>query len=403
MNTYKYRARPADGGKAVNGVVEAYSEFEAVAQIKARSLVVEKITEVSEKGSRINLNESLWVSDKVLALTASQFSILIRAGLPMSRVVQLIADQTTDTLMKRILNNCAADVAAGFSLAQSLEKNGEKLPVTFIETVRAGEAAGSLESCFERLTEYYEKSGKVKSKVKSALTYPIILIIIAVVVVAIVMVVMVPSMLSMYASNDAELPLPTRMLVSISDFFVAYWPILLIFLLAAIISYKFYGKTPNGARTLGRLKMKLPIIGNISRMNAASQFANTLNILLTAGLPINQVMSIIAKVMDNPAVGKSLEESILGLEAGQRLGRVLEGNEYLPAMLVEMVGIGEESGSLEETMRTIGVYYDEEANTAAGKALGMLEPMITVVMGILVGFIVIAIYAPMFTMNTMMG
>ena len=273
MNTYKYRARPAEGGKPVNGVIEAYSEFEAVAQIKARSLVVEKITEVAEKGSRINLNESLWVSDKVLSLTASQFAILLRAGLPMSRVVQLIADQATDTLMKRILNNCAADVAAGFSLAQSLEKNGEKVPATFIETVRAGEASGSLETCFSRLTEYYEKSSKVKRKVRSALTYPIALIIIAVVVVAIVMTVMVPSMLQMYSSSGTELPLPTKMLMAISDFFVAYWPILLVFLLAAIVTYKIYSNTPNGSLRVGRLKMKMPVMGNISRMNSASQFA----------------------------------------------------------------------------------------------------------------------------------
>lgn len=400
MNTYKYKATPIGGGKSVTGVIEAYSEYEAVAQIKAQSLVVDKIAEMTEKqGVHIDLNEPLWVSDKVLSLTASQFAIMLRAGLPMGKVVRLIAEQSSDKLMKKILTACAEDVAAGYSLAQSLEKNGKKIPTAFIETVRAGEESGALETCFTRLKTYYEKSNRVKRKVRSALTYPIILLIIAVVVVGIVMVVLVPTMIGMFENMGTELPLITRMLIAISNFFAKDWPYLIAGLAALIIGYKLYRKTPGGALTMGRVSLKIPVIGNIGTMNAASQFANTLSVLLSAGLPITQVISIIARIMDNAAIAKSIDETVVELESGKRLGKALENNPYLPPMLIEMVSVGEETGALEETMDTIGAYYDEEAEAASAKALGLLEPMMTIFLGVLVGFIVIAIYVPMFTMQ----
>ena len=404
MNTYKDKARPIAGGKSVSGVIQAYSEYEAVAQIKQQSLVVEKITEMTEKqGVHVDLNEPLWVSEKVLALTASQFAIMLRAGLPMSRIVELIAEQTSDKLMKKILTACAADVAAGYSLAQSLEKNGKKIPVTFIETIRAGEESGALETCFARLKTYYEKSNRIKRKVKGALTYPVILLIMSFVVVGIVMVVLVPTMTSMFEGMGMDLPLPTQILLGLSHFFTDWWPFLVVGLGALIIGYKMYRKTPAGALNIGKLSLKIPVIGNIGRMNAASQFANTLCVLLSAGLPVTNVISIIARIMDNAAIAKTIDEAVVELESGKRLGRTLEGNPYLPPMLVEMVTVGEETGALEETMDTIGSYYDEEAENASEKAVGLLEPMMTFFLGVLVGFIVIAIYDPMFSMETSIG
>ncbi len=404
MNTYKYRARGLDSGKSVSGVIQAYSEYEAVAQIKAQDMVVEKITLMTEKqGVHVDLNEPLWVSDKVLSLTASQFAIMLRAGLPMGKVVQLIADQTSDKLMKKILTACAADVSAGYSLAQSLEKNGKKIPAAFIETVRAGEESGALEVCFARLKDYYDKAHKIKRKVKSALTYPVILIILAVVVVGIVMVALVPGMLDMFSNAGEALPLPTRILMVVSDFFVAWWPVLLGALAAIAIGVKVYGKTPNGALNMAKMKLKVPVIKNISVMNAASQFANTLCVLLTAGLPITRVVSITSRVMDNVAVGKTLDQAVTQLEEGRRLASAMRGNPYLPPMLLEMVAVGEETGALEATMATIGAYYDDEAAAASEKALGMLEPMITIFLGVFIGFIVLAIYMPMFSMETMIG
>lgn len=398
MTTYKYKARTADG-VAVSGVVEAYSEFDAVEQIKRTCPIVEKISEVktSEK-QHIDINEPLWVADKTLSVTASQFSIMLRAGIPIGRVVELIAAQSSDKLMKRILTQCSEDVNAGYSLAHSLQKNGKKIPVAFIETVRAGEESGTLETCFDRLTVYYEKAHKVKQKVRSALTYPIFLILLAVVVIGIVMVKLVPTMLELFGNMGQDLPLPTRILMAVSDFFVNYWPFLLVGLMIIIIAYKLYAKTPGGEMNLAKLKLKIPIIGKIGIMNGASQFSNTLSTLLTAGLPMARVLSITSKVMDNKAIGESVEKLVVEIESGKGLGDVIKQNEYLPDMCKEMTAVGEESGSLEETMGTIGTYYDEEAMQASSKALAMLEPIMTVGLGLFIGFIVIAIYMPMFQM-----
>lgn len=400
MTTYKYRARTPDG-VAVTGVVEAYSEFNAVEQIKLTCPIVEKITEVKASDRpHIDLNEPLWVENKVLALTASQFSIMLRAGIQIGRVVELIAGQTADKLMKRILTNCAEDVNAGYSLAASLERHGKKIPTAFIETVRAGEESGTLEVCFDRLKIYYEKAHRVKKKVRSALFYPAFLIVLTVFVVTVVMAILVPVMLSYFSSNGQELPWITRCLIAMSDFFVDYWPHVIIGLTSVIIIYKLYGKTPTGEIELAKAKLKIPVIGKIATMNAASQFANTVSTLLAAGLPATKVITITARVLDNRAIGVSLEKSVVELESGRSLGAVLKTNKYLPDMLVEMVSVGEESGALEETMDTIGTYYDEEAVSASDKALAMLEPMLTVIMGGMVAFILLAIYLPMFNMSS---
>ena len=398
MNAYRYKALSRDG-KNVRGVINAYDEFEAVAQIKQECDIVLEIKEVApSKREPININEPLWVSDKILSLTASQFAILLRAGLPTSRTVEIIAGQTSDKLMKRILKQVAEDVAAGYGLAQSLENRGKKIPLTFIETVRAGESSGTLEQSFDRLAKYYDKSHKLQSKVRGAMTYPAILAVLAVIVIIIVVNVCVPVVAGVITSSGGTLPLPTRMLLGAYDFCNKWWPVMLGLLAALLIAFHFYKKTEKGRMKLAKLLLRLPVLGNINRMNVASQFANTMTTLLSAGLPTTQALSITGKVMDNYAAGTSVASSAVGIEEGKRLGDVLKESPYLPELLVEMTGVGEESGSLEETLFTIGSYYDSEVEQATTKALGMLEPAITVIMGLVIGFIVIAMYLPMFTM-----
>ena len=403
MTTYKYRAQSADGS-SVAGVIEAYDEYEAIAQLRRSYPIVEDLVPLKGRARiNIDLNEPLWVEDKTLSLTASQFAIMLRAGLPMTRVVELIANQTSDRLMKRILNACSADVNAGYSLARSLEKNGEKIPAVFIESVRAGEESGTLEQSFESLKIYYEKSHRIREKVKSALTYPVIVVILAFVVVAIVMVVLVPRMTEMFESMGSELPLPTRILIGISNFFQHGWPFLLIGVAVLGIAGFAYGRTDAGRLNYSKIRLRLPVLGRIARMNTAAQVANTMATLLGAGLPINRVVDIIARVLDMRSVAEDLDRCVPQLESGTALGVALEDVPDLPEMLVEMAKVGEESGSLENTMRTIGEFYDEEALRSSDRALAMLEPMITIILGVFVAFIVIAIYIPMFTMYQGIG
>ena len=403
MTNYSYKALSADG-ETVKGVIEAVDEFEAVNKIKEKHGVVLKIEETKSTGKtgKIDLNEPLAADEKALSLTASQFAILLNAGLSASRTIEIISQQTTDKYLKRIFTEASADVAAGYSMSQSIEQHGKKIPATFIETMRAGEESGNLESSFDRLSKYYEKSYKLKAKVRSAMTYPAFLAVLAVIVIAVVVNVTVPVVAEVIYSAGGDLPAPTKILMSIYNFFRNSWPVILALIIAIVVAVKMYKKTEDGELNFARLSMKLPILGNINLMNAASQFANTMTTLLTSGLPITRAMTITGRVVDNCALGKSLAQAVTGLEEGKRLGDVLKNNEFLPDLLVEMATVGEESGSLEETLTTIGAYYDSEVEQATAKALGMLEPIITIVMGIVIGFIVIALYMPMFTMYNSM-
>lgn len=398
MTTYKYRAKASDGS-TVNGVIEAYDEYEAIDQIRQTYPVVEKIAPVKkERRINIDLNEPLWVSDKTLALTANQFQIMLKAGLSMSRTIELIAEQTTDKLMRRILRASAADVSAGYSLANSLEKNGKKIPAVFIETVRAGEDSGTLEQSFASLETYYNRSYKTKKKVRSALTYPIFVVLIAIVVVAIVMVVLVPRMTDTLQSIGTELPLITKILIAISNFFANYWYWLLIVVGVVGVALFAFGRTDRGKLVYSKIRMKMPVIGRVARFNTAAQVANTLATLLAAGLPITKCVDIVSRILDQRCAGEELNKAVAKLENGMSLGEALQGSKYLPDMLIEMVTVGEASGSLEETLRTIGLYYTDEATSASDAALAKLEPTITIILGLFVGFIVIAIYIPMFNM-----
>lgn len=402
MTTYKYKARNA-GGAPVSGVVEAYDEYEAMELVRRSCPIVEDLTPVKQK-RRINmdLNEPLWVEDKSLALVAGQFSILLRAGLPMSRVVELIADQTTDKLMKKILTACAADVASGHFLSRSLEKNGRKIPTVFIESVRSGEESGTLEESFDSLKTYYERAHKVKSKVRGALTYPIVLLLLSAVVIGIVMVMLVPRLTNLLAATGGEMPGAAKALIAASSFFQNYWALMLIVLAAAGFGAVAWNRTEEGKIKISSIRMRLPVLGRVAKMNTAAQLANTMSTLLGSGLPVTRVTGIVSRVLDMRCVGVELEKGVAKLETGRTLAEVLSDVKNLPEMLVEMTRVGEESGSLEMTLKTIGEFYDAETQRVSELAIKMLEPAITIIMGVVIGFIVIAMYSAVFamTMNT---
>lgn len=402
MNTYKYRAQASDG-KSYTGVVEAYDEYAAIEQLRRSYPVIEQLSPVREKRAHIDLNEPLSISDRTLSLVSSQFAIMLRAGLPMNRVVELVAGQTSDRLMKRILNECASDVAAGYSFARSLEKHAAKVPAVFIETVRAGEESGTLEHSFERLQAYYDRSHKMRAKVRSALTYPIIVILLAIVAVTVVMVVLVPQMVESFATLGAELPLPTRILIAISGFLGRFWPLLLALCAVIGIALYMYGRTESGKLLYSRVRLRMPVLGKIAKMNTAAQVANTMSTLIGAGLPINRAVEIVSRILDSRSVAADMERCVPRLESGSTLMESLKDVPDLPDMLIEMTGVGEESGSLEDTLDTVGTFYEEEAMRTSDQALAMIEPMITIILGVFVGFIVIAVYMPMFTMYSGFG
>ena len=406
MATYKYSALSQDG-KKVNGVVEGFDELDAVARIKERYSIVLQISEVQEKGKGSSLL-SLEIggnklNDKAFTLMCSQFAVILKAGVPIRRTVELIAEKMTDKPLKRILENVAKDVEAGRSLSTSFAERGRKLlPVTFLESIRAGEEAGSLDAAFGSAAEHYTRQSKMKGKVRGALIYPVFVLIVAIIVVIVLMVKVVPTFTAMFDSYDAELPLPTQMLIAMSGFFQKYWLVILGVGAALGLFYKLYGNTESGRLNLARLQLKLPVLGNIGVLNAASQFANTMAMMLQAGLPMTKAVTVTSRVLTNYHVSQAVGKISARLEEGHTLGASLREANCLPEILVDMTAVGEESGELEQTLTMTAAYYDAELEQATADALAKLEPTILVFLAAFAGFIVIAIYMAMFGMYAAM-
>ena len=406
MPTYKYTAVTRDG-KKVNGVIDGFNQMDAVAKIKESYSIVTQVSEVGEKSKAASLL-SLEIggnklNDKAFTLMCSQFSVILRAGIPITRTVELIADKMTDKPLKRILEQVAKDVNAGRSLSSSFaERGGKMLPITFLETIHAGEEAGSLDTAFDSVSRHYAKQTKMKGKVRGALIYPAFVLFIAVVVVIVLMVKVVPTFTAIFDSYDAELPFVTQLLIAISTFFRDNILLLVGIAAVLIIAYKLYGNTENGRMNLAKLQLKLPVLGNIANLNGASQFANTMSMMLGAGLPMTKAVAITSRVLDNYFISTEVGKITARLEEGHTLGHSLREADCLPDIMVDMAAVGEESGELESTLGMTAAYYDDELEQATADALAKLEPTVLVFLAVVAGFIVIAIYMAMFSMYAVM-
>ena len=401
MTTYRYKGTSSSGAP-IEGVVEAFDQQDAVVKARENCRVLISVEPVS--GGKMNdiLNADLGVllsggkiKPKALTLLCSQLAIELRAGLPLVSSLKLVAENEPDKQLKKILDEVADDVHAGNGLADSFAQRGPGLPRTFIETIRAGEESGKLDETFERLQKYYENADAVASKVASALVYPIMLISVAVIVIGIIMVFAVPVFAQSFGDN---LPLPTKMLVAMSNFMVNNWMLLLALCAAAALGIILYGKTDSGSHLYARLALTFPGINLINKMNAASQVAATLSTMMAAGLPMVQATKITANTADNLLIREDIEKAAKGVIEGNRLADGLKESKWFPSLLLEMITVGEETGKLEETLNVVSGYYAKEVDVAVKKALDILNPCITVVLALIVVFILLSVYLPLFSM-----
>ncbi|MFQ7482548.1 MAG: type II secretion system F family protein [Ruminococcus sp.] len=404
MATYKYTAISKDGVK-VSGVVEGFNEFDAVDRIKQDCDIVLKLTEVEEKkpgllsmeigGNRLNA--------KAFSLMCAQFSIILQSGIPIGRTVRLIGDKMTDKKLKGILKKVAEDVEAGRSVAASFQERGGKLlPAVFIETIRAGEESGNLSKAFETMYQHYDKQVKMRAKVRNALIYPVFVLALAVVVVIVLMVKVVPTFMDIFASYDAELPLITQSLILISNFFRKYIFLIIVVFAAIALIFKLYANTEKGRMNVAKLALKIPVLGNVSLLSAASEFAANLTTLIGAGLQLTRAVSITARVINNYYISQCVGKMTSRLEEGHTLGECMREVDCLPDILVDMTAVGEETGELESTLHTVSGYYESELDMAVQDVLKKLEPTLLIGMAVIAGYIVLAVYIAMFQMYSVM-
>ena len=402
MNTYKYTAISRDGNQ-VSGVIEGFDQMDAAAKLKQNYPIVLQLGEVSPKGKVATfLSGDIGgkkLNDKAFTLMCSQFAVILKAGIPISRTVQLIGQRMPDKVLKGILEQVGEDVESGRTLSASFADRGKNLlPLTFLETVRAGEEAGNLDTAFESIGEHYTKQMKMKGKVRGAMIYPTFVMLLAVAVVIVLMVKVVPTFIAVFADQGSELPAITMSLVIISNFFRHFWIHIAIFIIVVVIAVKLYGNTENGRMNLAKLMLKLPVLGNINILNSASQFANTMTMMLQAGLPMTKSVNITARTLSNYFISTEVSKITAKLEVGNTLGKSLREAECLPDILVDMAAVGEQSGELESTLNMTADYYDSELEQATADALAKLEPATLIFMGLVAGYIVVAIYIAMFSM-----
>ena len=404
MVTYKYVALSGNGQK-VSGVIEAFNEMDAVDRLKQNHSVIVKMTPVKGEGEGL-LNLEIGgnkLNNKAFIVMCSQFAIILNAGIPIARTVHLIADKTSDKPLHKMLVHVAEDMEAGRSIAASFAERGEKLlPPTFVETIAAGEQSGNLDKAFQTVFEHFDKQAKMAAKVRSALAYPIFVLFIAVVVVAVLMIKVVPTFTAVFASLGGELPVVTQILIAISNFFIHYWMVMVAVIAVFTIVYKVYGNTEDGRMNLAKWALKVPVLGNIQELNAASEFANTLTTMLASGLPMTRAITITAKTMSNYFMSTEVGKLAVKLEEGRGLGQSMREANFMPDILVDMVSVGEETGEMEKTLHTIAGYYDAELDMAIASALEKLEPALLVGLAGIAGFVVLAIYMAMFGMYAIM-
>lgn len=398
MTTFRYKGQTAGGAK-VSGVLRAYDEFEAADKLRESVAIITKLEAVPEKKeSVLSRPVAFRVKEKELALLCSQFAIILASGLSVERCVSMVAAQTKNKYLRRMLDKVSEEVGAGYSLAQSFENNAPYLPKTFTETLRAGEQSGTLESCFQRLHAYYDRSAKTRAKIVSTLTYPVMVIIVAIVVFVIIIAVAVPAFTTAFNEIGSDLPGVTKALMAVSTFFTKWWWLVLGVLALLVIAYLTFRRTERGRAALAAWSLTRAPLRRIHSMNAAAQFAHSMATLLAAGLPLPRALEVTANVVSNYTFSLAVRQVRQDVERGRPMAESMAGIECFPAMLTEMVGVGERSGSLEETLVVIGDYYDNEVSVTTARLLAVLEPIITICLAVLVVVLLLAVYLPMFTL-----
>ena len=408
MKAFAYEARTSSGTN-IEGIIEANTRDEAIERLRADDLIVRSIKEDSHEHDIDLRLGGKKTKEKSLAIMCNQFAIILEAGMPIVRTLELVAHQTEDKTLKKILEDVASEVAAGYPLAAAFQKNGPGLPTTFIETIRAGEQSGGLDTAFRRLSDYYTKQTRTKQKVQSAMVYPSFVIIVGVIVVAIIMILAVPTFKTTFEAMGSELPLPTRMLIGTSDFLTAYWWLILVLAVALVFGVKLAKKNESFHLWWSHIGVSLlhprwpQVIRRINRMSNSAQFASTMSTMIAAGLPIIDAVDVTSRVLDNYWMGSMLASTRPDLEAGKTLYSALTATKAFPDLVCEMTSVGEQTGSLEHTLDVLSDYYDNEVETAVARALSLLEPAIIVVLAGFVVLVLLAVYLPMFGIYGSMG
>ncbi len=393
MPAFVWKGKTRDG-KVVAGEKVADNK-EAVMVLLRREQIL--VSSVKEKGKELALPKfGGGVPSKDLAVFVRQFSVMIDAGLPLVQCLEILGTQQENKTFAKVLQQTRMDVEGGASLADAMRKHPKVFDDLFTNMIAAGEAGGILDTILKRLATYIEKNVKLKSQVKGAMVYPISVISIAGIVIAVILWKVIPTFAAMFAGLNAELPLPTRFVISLSHWFVRGLPFFIVGGVLGTMGFKRYYATHGGRRVVDSLALKAPVFGTLMRKIAVARFCRTLSTLISSGVPILDGLEITARTAGNAIIEDAIMSVRKGVESGLTIAQPLKESGVFPPMVVQMIGVGEQTGALDAMLSKIADFYEEEVDQAVANLLTLMEPIMILFLGISVGGIIIAMYLPLF-------
>ena len=397
MATFAYSGRTR-AGQTVSGERVADSMDGAVAALRREQILVTQINPVKEKAKAAPKASGKKVSSKNLAVFVRQFSVMIDAGLPLVQCLEILGTQEEDKNFSSVILATRTDVESGASLADAMKKHPKTFDPLFTNMIAAGEAGGILDTILKRLATYIEKAVKLKGQVKSAMIYPVAVIVIAALVVGVILWKVIPTFATMFAGLGAELPLPTRIVIGLSNGLVRFMPFILIGIAGAAFGFRAFYGTPGGRKTVDATVLKMPVLGILMRKIAVARFCRTLSTLLASGVSILEALDITARAAGNAIVEEAILATRKSIEGGETIATPLKETAVFPPMVVQMISVGEATGALDTMLSKIADFYEEEVDVAVAGLLTLLEPIMIFFLGVVVGGIVIAMYMPIFDM-----
>ena len=407
MPVFSYKAKTS-AGLVMEGVIDAEEQKGAVDKLRGQKLVVLEIKEKTETfvdkiKALIAAQKKGKVTSKDLVLFSRQLSTLVSAGVPIVQSLGILETQAENPAFKEVLGAVKSDIESGLSISDALKKHPDAFPDLYTSMVKAGELGGILDTILERLTAYMESSEQLKAKVKSAMMYPAIVLSICAVVTVFLMIFVIPTFKNIFASFGAELPLPTQMLIDISDSMKKFWYLIVAFPFVAFKGFNAFYKTPKGQKIIDRYTLQAPIFGIILKKVAVARFTRTLGTLIKSGVPIMQALETVAQTAGNVIIADAVLLTRESIREGGHLSDPLKKSGIFPNMVTSMISVGEETGALDIMLSKIADFYDQEVDTAVKGLTSLIEPIVIVVMGVIIGTIVVAMFMPMFGLGELAG
>lgn len=403
MAQFSYQAVEKDG-KTKKGNIEAESIDKARSLLRADNLTVIKIGEAGMLNKDINLSfGKKKLKPRDLSVFCRQFLSILKAGVSMIAALEMLSDQTENKILKAAIKSIKDNVEKGDTLSQAMKKQEGIFPSILLSMIEAGEASGSLEVSLERMSEHFEKDARIKGMVKKAFMYPIVLIFVMIAIVIIMLTFVIPQFEAMFKDIGSDLPAITKGALALSESLQNNWLFYIIGIVTIVVAYKVYANTPNGKRVVANLMLKVPVFGMLSVKTASARFTRTLSTLMASGMPLIDSINICANVMDNVLFKDALAETSKQVERGLNLSVPLKQSGLFPNMVIHMIGIGEETGNMEEMLTNVANYYDEEVEMTTQQATALMEPMIIVVMAVVVCLLIAVIYGPMMQLYSDIG